>query len=103
MIEKRSAPRSDDPSAGLATSPPPAESGRLRLDSPDHRLLQDWKVAHVRAVAYLAALGVPVAERDALAREAVARAVSAEPWDEGSDRDRRNALRAPDAGATALS
>ncbi len=62
----------------------PVESGRLRLEGPGHRLLQDWKLAHVRAVAYLGALGIAEDERDALAREAVTRAVS-EPWDEGSD------------------
>ena len=39
------------------------------------RLLQDWKAAHSRAVAYLEALGVPEGERDALAGRAVERAV----------------------------
>ena len=39
------------------------------------RLLQDWKAAHSRAVAYLEALGVPEDERDALAGCAVERAV----------------------------
>ena len=83
-MDKRLAPFAADPSA-LLKSDTPAEGGRLTLDGPGNRLLQDWKLAHVRAVAYLAALAVPVAERDALAREAVARAVGEEPWDEGSD------------------
>jgi membrane glycosyltransferase len=82
-MDKRFA-SSTDPT-GLVTPETPAESGRMRLEGAAHRLLQDWKVAHLRAVAYLDALGVPEAERDGLAREAVERAVSGEPWDEGSD------------------
>ena len=39
------------------------------------RLLQDWKAAHARAVAYLEALGVPEDERESLAAHAVERAV----------------------------
>ena len=39
------------------------------------RLLQDWKAAHTRAVAYLEALGMPEGEREALAARAVERAV----------------------------
>jgi len=39
------------------------------------RLLQDWKAAHARAVAYLEALGVAEEERDGLAACAVERAV----------------------------
>ena len=39
------------------------------------RLLQDWKAAHARAVAYLEALGMPEGEREALAARAVERAV----------------------------
>ena len=35
------------------------------------RLLQDWKAAHTRAVAYLEALGMPEGEREALAARAV--------------------------------
>ncbi|MEB2286235.1 MAG: glucans biosynthesis glucosyltransferase MdoH [Myxococcales bacterium] len=66
------------------TADGPTDPGRLRLDGPGHRLLQDWRLAHVRAVAYLAALGVAAAERDGLAREAVGLAMS-EPWEEGND------------------
>src|SRR5437899_9831236 len=39
------------------------------------RLLQDWKAAHARAVAYLEALGLPEDEREPLAAHAVERAV----------------------------
>ncbi len=66
--------------ASPAVDPPPR-----RIDAPAHRLLQDWKAAHVRAVGYLAALGIPRAEREPLASAAVERAISAEPWGEGSD------------------
>jgi len=54
-------------------------------ETPAGRLLQDWKGAHARAVAYLAALEVPEDERDALAREAVARAFTSEPWEATSE------------------
>ncbi len=48
------------------------------------RLLQDWKQAHRRAVAYLEALDWPANERAPLATDAVARAAAA-PWEAGSD------------------
>jgi membrane glycosyltransferase len=48
------------------------------------RLLQDWKEAHDRARAYVAALGIPPPARDALAATAVARA-HALPWEPGAD------------------
>jgi membrane glycosyltransferase len=85
MIEKdRTAPRVDE--AGAVAAPaPPTGPARFGIDGREIRLLQDWKEAHVRAVAYLAALRIPPAARDALARDAVARAVDVEPWDEGSD------------------
>jgi len=51
-----------------------------RLEVAPERLIQDWKEAHERARAYLAALDVPEAERDALAAEAVERALDG-PWD----------------------
>jgi membrane glycosyltransferase len=82
-MDKRLAPAAD-PSV-LPSADARGDAGRIPLEGPGHRLLQDWKLAHVRAVAYLAALDVPAAERDALAKEAVARAVNEEPWDEGSD------------------
>jgi membrane glycosyltransferase len=84
MIEKDPA-RSTVSAHEAAASAPVAPRVRLPLEGSAVRLLQDWKEAHVRAVAYLAALGVPAAARDALAREAVGRAVESEPWDEGSD------------------
>lgn len=81
-MDKRIASPTDPVS--VPTSDAPGQQNRLRLDGPGHRLLQDWRLAHVRAVAYLAALGVPVGERDGLAHDAVARAMS-EPWEEGND------------------
>jgi membrane glycosyltransferase len=51
---------------------------------PAARLLQDWKQAHARALAYLEALGVAAEEREALAGAAVVRAFE-RPWEPGSD------------------
>jgi NAD+ synthase (glutamine-hydrolysing) len=51
------APAAEAPSA---VDPPPR-----RIDAPAHRLLQDWKEAHERAAAYLAALAGPFAGRGA--------------------------------------
>jgi len=48
---------------------------------PANKLLQDWKEAHARALAYMDALGIPEADRKALAEEAIARALHAQPWD----------------------
>ena len=73
----------------MAAEPPspaaPAESAWRRFDAPAHRLVQDWKAAHVRALEYLAALGVPAADRQALASDAAERGMHAEPWGERSD------------------
>jgi membrane glycosyltransferase len=52
---------------------------------PAGRLVQDWKTAYERAVVYLHGLGLEADEREALAREAVERALQHEPWDAGSD------------------
>jgi membrane glycosyltransferase len=52
---------------------------------PSDRLLQDWKLARERALAYLAALEVPVDERAPLVAEAVERALHAPDW--GADGD----------------
>ncbi len=62
------------PDAGAARTP------ERRIEVPVERLVQDWKEAHERALAYLAALELPEDERRALADEAVERAL-AEPWD----------------------
>jgi membrane glycosyltransferase len=55
------------------------------IEVPADRLLQDWRKAYDRALAYLAALGIPDDARDALAREAIERALQVESWDAGSD------------------
>ncbi len=75
-----------DESQALATptasTPPDAEEppadGPLAVPLP--RLLQDWKQASDRAIAYLEALGVPAAERAGLAAAAVERAVAGAEW-----------------------
>ncbi len=54
------------------------------LSLPEERVLQDWKEAHERSLAYLAALGVAEPTRSRLATDAVARALSL-PWETGSD------------------
>src|SRR6266404_4387847 len=48
------------------------------------RILHDWKDAHGRALAYLAALGLEAQERAPLAARAVERALT-EPWERGGD------------------
>jgi membrane glycosyltransferase len=55
-----------------------------RLEVPAERLVQDWKEAHYRALAYSGALGLPADERGPLADAAVARALE-QPWEAGSD------------------
>jgi membrane glycosyltransferase len=55
-----------------------------RLQVPADRLLQDWKAAHDRAHAYLAALGMARGEKARLADAAVALAVE-RPWEPGGD------------------
>lgn len=49
------------------------------------QLLQNWKQAHERALAYLAALGIPEADREELAAAAVQLAVTPERWRPGGD------------------
>ena len=48
------------------------------------RILHDWKEAHGRALAYLAALGLEAQEHAPLAARAVERALT-EPWERGGD------------------
>ena len=52
---------------------------------PPGRLLQDWRAAYTRTVAYLEALGIPESERDALAQIAVQRALQSAVWPADSD------------------
>ncbi|MFN8546012.1 MAG: glucans biosynthesis glucosyltransferase MdoH [Candidatus Binatia bacterium] len=62
----------------------PRAGGARRLEVAAERLIQDWRAARARAVAYMEALGLAPAEREALATAAVARAVE-RPWEPGSD------------------
>jgi len=68
-----------------ARLPQPGHLLQQPLAVPPDRLLQDWREAYARAVAYLDASGVPQAERDALARTAIARALQHEPWEADTD------------------
>jgi membrane glycosyltransferase len=73
--------------ASLSETPPASASDRtgpLRLQVSADRLLQDWKAAHDRAHAYLAALGLARGEKARIADTAVARAVE-RPWEPGGD------------------
>jgi membrane glycosyltransferase len=63
------AAREADPPRPLAVAP--------------ERLLHDWKGAHERALLYLATLGIPAADRDGLATDAVERALT-QPWSANS-------------------
>ena len=61
---------------------PPPGAGSFRI--PPDRLVQDWKGAHDRAVAYLEALGVAEHERATMAAAAVQQALHQKSWDSGS-------------------
>jgi membrane glycosyltransferase len=65
----------------LADEPEPAH----HVEVPPDRLVQDWRQAHARALAYAEALGVPPSARHALASQAVERAVTAAQWEPGGD------------------
>ena len=68
------------------TAPGTAVAGAAAaLPMPHERLLQDWKLARERAVAYLAALQIPTAERTALATRAVERALTRADWEAQAD------------------
>jgi membrane glycosyltransferase len=54
------------------------DAGTVRV--PRDRLLHDWGTAHARARAYLEALDLPAAACDALAGEAVERALGCDDW-----------------------
>jgi membrane glycosyltransferase len=66
---------------GNGAAGPGPETAQLRV-APD-RLVQDWKTAHARALAYLAALDVPPSERSTIAESALARAVARD-WEPGA-------------------
>jgi len=55
------------------------------FEVPADKLLQDWKEAHTRTITYLDALGIPQRDHDALAADAIARALRAQPWAATSD------------------
>jgi len=76
------AARIDAPAASLQHE---AAAATPVFEVPADKLLQDWKEAHARTLAYLDALGTPAADREALATEAIARALRAQAWAAGSD------------------
>jgi membrane glycosyltransferase len=66
------------------TLTPDGAAGRV-LGLSAARLLQDWRAAHGRALAYLEALGVPEDEHEDLIVAAVERALTRDAWGVGSD------------------
>jgi membrane glycosyltransferase len=62
-----------------------AETAARVFEVPAAKLLQDWKQAHARTLAYVDALGIPPDDRESLAAEAIARALGAQPWEPGSN------------------
>jgi membrane glycosyltransferase len=60
--------------------PAPEATGHEAGIPPDH-LLQDWRGAHARALAYLEALGIPEGERRELALECVRDALREPAWE----------------------
>lgn len=78
MSEKSGASTIRATALSVAETQPQA---RRVVEVPALRLLQDWKGAHARAVAYAAALQIPEEARNELATEAIERAVRREPWD----------------------
>ncbi|HET6304234.1 MAG TPA: glucans biosynthesis glucosyltransferase MdoH [Myxococcota bacterium] len=79
MNEPHASSRAGAPVQERAAAPPRAP------DAQGGRLLHDWKGAHARVLGYLAALGVPEAERAGLALAAVERAATRDAWAPGSD------------------
>jgi membrane glycosyltransferase len=61
----------------------PDDAPEQVLGLPAERLMQDWRAAHERALAFLDALHVPAGEREPLIAAAVARALARETWEEG--------------------
>src|SRR5262245_40765535 len=57
-----------------------AEPAPARLIVPAGKLLQDWKEAHDRALAYLHALEVPPDHQEELVTLAIERALNLDPW-----------------------
>jgi membrane glycosyltransferase len=75
------------PATGAAATPlrRDASPAERVFEVPADRVLQDWKAVHVRALAYLDALGVPESGREDVAAESIARALRAQSWQAGSD------------------
>jgi membrane glycosyltransferase len=88
---------------------PPERPAERRIEVSPERLLQDWRIAHERAHAFLAALAVPEEDREELATDAIEAALRQEVWEAGGDavsqtmRALRERLceRYPEAGALA--
>ncbi len=76
---------SDPAQLAAASSPPLPQLEGRHFAVPGGRLVQDWKEAYERAIAYMRALGVPEVEHERLATAAVEQALQHEPWADGSD------------------
>jgi len=66
-------------------NPHPHETSEHVLGLPAERLMQDWRAAHARALAYLDALAIPEEERESLIAGAVGRALARDAWEDGGD------------------
>ena len=73
------------PSAAARAADEPVDEGERPLEIPADRLVQDWRQARVRAVAYAEALGIEASKREALAQQALERAVGRSTWEAGAD------------------
>jgi membrane glycosyltransferase len=73
------------PSAAARAAFEPDAVAPRGLEVAPERLLQDWRQAHARAVAYAGALEIPETERAELATRAVERAVGRPDWEPGAE------------------
>ena len=65
--------------------PHAAPAAAVTVQVPAERLLQDWKQAYARALAYVAAHGIPAGDHAQLAAEAVDRALHSAVWEPDGD------------------
>lgn len=75
----------DAASASAEAHPDRPPHATERLTVPPAKLLQDWKEAHDRALAYLHALEVPPEQQEELVGFAIERALKLEPWPANTD------------------
>ena len=76
---------SDTPEPAAALLWPAESAAEPRFEIPPARLFHDWKEARARAIAYLAALGIPQSAHAALVTAAVERTLREDTWNAESD------------------